>query len=319
MKEKNNSLLSIIIPCFNEEKNIPLLFDECMKTFNDKKIEYIFINDGSKDKTYVEIKKLIKNFNDYNIVGINFSRNFGKEAAILAGLKNSSGDYVAIMDADLQQHPKYVKKMMDFLKNNPDYDEVACFQDKRKENKIVSALKGIFYSLINKVSDVKLQKNASDFRVLKRCVVEELINMPEYFRFSKGLFSFVGFNTYYMPYEVEKRKYGKSSWKLSSLFKYAFDGIIGFSTFPLKISTFIGVISFILSIIYLIIIVIQKFTVGIDIDGYPTIVCMILLFGGIQMIFLGIIGEYIGRIYLETKKRPIYIIKDIVSIKDMER
>ncbi len=324
MKSKENSqienkTLSLIIPCYNEEDNIELFFLECLKVFGeDNNIEYIFINDGSKDNTLNNIKNLILKYKDYNINCLNFSRNFGKEAALYAGLKFSHGDFTAIIDADLQQHPKYVKKMVDFLKQNDSYDEVACYQEKRKENKLISFFKNIFYSLINQVSDVNFYKNASDFRVLKRNVVDAILSMPEYFRFSKGLFSFVGFNTYYIPYKVEKRKHGKSSWNFFSLLKYAIDGIIGFSVFPLKISTFVGVMSFILSIIYLIIIVIQKITVGIPINGYPTIVCLILFFGGLQMIFLGIIGEYIGRTYLETKKRPVYIIKDKLNYKELE-
>ncbi len=310
--------LSIIIPCYNEEKNIELFFEKCLETFKKEKIEYIFINDGSKDQTLNKIEKLIKNNKKENIICLNFSRNFGKEAAIYAGLKESSSNYVAIIDADMQQNPQYILQMKDVLDQNKEYDAVACYQAKRKENKFLSFCKSCFYKLINKICDTRFEKNASDFRLLKRNVVNAILDMPEYYRFSKGLFSFVGFNTYYMPYEVEKRMYGKSSWNLTSLVKYAFDGIISFSVFPLKISTFIGIISFIAAFVYMAIIVIQWFFIDVTVSGYATIVCLILLFGGLQMIFLGILGEYIGRTYIEAKNRPVYIIKDKLNYDNVK-
>lgn len=306
--------LSLIIPCYNEEKNIELFMQSCLETFkNNRNIEYIFINDGSKDDTFSEIKKVIKKYKTENIVGINFSRNFGKEAAMLAGLKKSTGQYTALIDADLQQHPKYVKQMLEFIEKNQEYDCITCFQEKRKENKIVVCLKEVFYSLINKISEVPFYKNASDFRLFNRKVLNAILDMEEYYRFSKGIFSYVGFNTYYMPYEVNERKYGKSSWSLFGLFKYAFSGIVGFSIAPLKLATILGITIMLLSIIYLIIIIIKKIVVGIAISGYPTIICLILIFGGLQMFLLGIIGEYLGRTYVELKKRPIYIIKEEIT------
>ncbi len=309
--------LSLIIPCYNEEKNIKPFYQECLKVFKDEKnIEYIFINDGSKDKTHYEIKELIKSNQNINISYLNFSRNFGKEAAILAGMKQAQGDYISIIDADLQQNPKYVKKMLEFLENNPDYDSVACYQEKRKESKILIHFKNMFYSIINKLSEIDFKSNASDFRVLSKQVVNSILEMEEYYRFSKGLFSWVGYNTYYMPYEVEERKHGKSSWSFFGLIKYAMNGIISFSLAPLKLASILGSISFIGSLIYLIIIIIQKITVGIEISGYATIVCLILLFGGLQMILIGIIGEYLGRTYIEVKRRPKYIIKEKISTKE---
>jgi len=308
--------LSLVIPCYNEGKNIELFMQTCMKTFDDNiDFEIIFINDGSKDNTWELIKKIKNKYSDYSIVGINFSRNFGKEAAMLAGLKKSTGDYTAIIDADLQQHPKYVQKMFNFILENKDYDCVACYPEKRIGNKLVNLLSNLFYKIIDKISDIEFYENASDFRLMNRNVINEIIKMQEYYRFSKGLFSFIGFNTYYMSYQVEERKNGKSSWSLFKRIKYAFSGIVDFSISPLKLATFIGFISFSLSLIYLIVVIIEKLTIGIKISGYPTIISLILFFGGLQMIFLGIFGEYLGRTYIETKKRPIYIIKEEIANK----
>lgn len=308
--------LSLVIPCYNEEKNIEPFMKCCIETFgNNKNVEYIFINDGSKDNTFLEIKKIIEKYKNENILGISFSRNFGKEAAMLAGLKKSKGEFTALIDADLQQHPKYVKQMLEYIEGHDEYDCVTCYQEKRKEGKLLIWLKERFYSLINKISDVEFYKNASDFRLFNRKVLNSILDMEEYYRFSKGLFSYIGYNTYYMSYEVNERKYGKSSWSLFGLFKYAINGIIGFSVAPLKLATILGLITMILSLIYIIVIIIKKIFIGIAVSGYPTIICLILIFGGLQMFLLGIIGEYLGRTYVELKKRPIYIIKEEV-IKD---
>lgn len=304
--------LSIIIPCYNEELNLEPLMEECINVFESKNInvEYIFVNDGSKDGTFKKIKELLKT--KENIIGVNFSRNFGKESAIYAGLQKARGKYVSLMDADLQQHPKYVLEMYEYLVNHPDVDMVSCYQEKRKENKAIALCKKLFYKIINKFSDVSFYENASDFRTFKKSVADSILELKEYYRFSKGFFSWVGYETHYMPYNVEERKYGHTSWSFTSLFKYAMDGIIGFSISPLKIATFTGIITFLASLIYLIIVIIKKLTIGIAVSGYATIVCLILLFGGLQMIFIGIIGEYLGRVYMETKKRPIYIVKEEV-------
>ncbi len=306
--------LSLVIPCYNEEKNIEPFMKCCIETFgNNKNIEYIFINDGSKDNTFLEIKKIIEKYKNENILGISFSRNFGKEAAMLAGLKKSKGKFTALIDADLQQNPKYVKQMLEYIEGHGEYDCVTCYQEKRKEGKLLTWLKERFYSLINKISDVEFYKNASDFRLFNRKVLNSILDMKEYYRFSKGLFSYIGYNTYYMPYEVNERMYGKSSWSLFGLFKYALNGIIGFSVAPLKLATILGLITMILSLIYLIVIIIKKIFIGIAISGYPTIICLILIFGGLQMFLLGVIGEYLGRTYIETKKRPVYIIKGEIT------
>lgn len=308
--------LSLIIPCFNEKKNIKPFIECCLKTFSDKKdIEYIFINDGSKDNTYKEIKSIINKYDKENIICINFSRNFGKEAAMLAGLKKSRGEYTAIIDADLQQHPKYVKEMLKFIENNPDYDCVTCYQEKRKESKIISFFKEKFYIIINKFSEVSFYKNASDFRLFNRDVLNSILELKEYYRFSKGIFSYIGFNTYYMPYEVLERKNGKSSWSIYGLIKYAINGILSFSLMPLKLATSLGMITLLISIIYIIIKFIKKITLGIVISQYSVIIWLLLILSGIQMILLSIIGEYLGRIFIEIKKRPSYIIKDVYSKK----
>ena len=250
--------LSLVIPCYNEEKNIEPFMKCCIETFgNNKNIEYIFINDGSKDNTFLEIKKIIEKYKNENILGISFSRNFGKEAAMLAGLKKSKGKFTALIDADLQQNPKYVKQMLEYIEGHGEYDCVTCYQEKRKEGKLLTWLKERFYSLINKISDVEFYKNASDFRLFNRKVLNSILDMKEYYRFSKGLFSYIGYNTYYMPYEVNERMYGKSSWSLFGLFKYALNGIIGFSVAPLKLATILGLITMILSLIYLIVIIIK--------------------------------------------------------------
>ncbi|WP_311487772.1 glycosyltransferase family 2 protein [uncultured Helcococcus sp.] len=306
--------VSIIVPCYNEEKNIFPFFELCKNTLNPNfEYEYIFVNDGSKDNTFLNIKKLIKDDNSDNIIGINFSRNFGKESAILAGIKNSTGDLISLIDADLQQHPKYINQMVEYLSLNEETDIVACYQNRRKEGKILSSFKSMFYNLINKMSSTKFEKNASDFRTFRRQVAEALVDLDEYHRFSKGLFAWVGFEAHYMPYEVEERLHGKTSWSFSSLTKYAIEGFVGFSTVPLRIATLLGIFTSIASLIYMISIIIKKLVIGIDVAGYATIVSLILLLSGIQLISMGIIGEYLARTYMETKKRPHYIIKNKIE------
>ena len=306
--------VTLVIPCFNEEENIYPFFELCKNTLNPNfKYEFVYVNDGSKDKTFDEITSLVTNNPNNVIIAINFSRNFGKESAILAGLKNSSGDYISLIDADMQQHPKYVNEMVELLENNEDFDLVAAYQKKRKEGKVLTGFKSLFYSLINKISDTKFEKNASDFRTFRRNVAESIIDLDEYHRFSKGIFSWVGFNAHYIPYEVEERKFGKTTWSFQSLTKYAIEGFVGYSTAPLKFATFLGMITSLLSLIYMFWIIIQKLFIGINVEGYATIVSLILLLSGIQLICIGILGEYLARTYIEVKKRPHYIIKNILK------
>lgn len=306
--------LSIVIPCYNEEKNVGIIYDTIVKLFYNKKISYemIFINDGSKDDTIGELKKLIDK-NDSVTKIVNFSRNFGKEAAMYAGLKESIGDYVVIIDADMQQNPSLVLKMLGILENDKDYDSVAAYQETRKEGKILTFFKKTFYKLINKISEVEFVNGASDFRMFRRNMVDAILSMQEYYRFSKGIFSWVGFNTYYMPYQVSERANGTSKWSFWKLFKYAVDGIVSFTTTPLRIATILGLIISFGSFIYFLIVIIQTFICGIDVPGYASLIGIALLLGGIQLLSLGIIGEYLARTYIENKKRPIYIAKEVIS------
>lgn len=305
--------LSLVVPCYNEEENIELFYKEVVKTFKKSfKYEIIFINDGSKDKTISKLKELYKSKKE-NIKIVNFSRNFGKEAGIYAGLKQATGDFTCIIDADLQQNPSFVLDMLKILEDNEEYDSVAAFQETRKEGKLLTFLKNCFYRLINKICEIEFVSGASDFRLFRKNVVESILEMTEYYRFSKGIFSWVGFNTYYMPYTVEDRANGTSKWKIRQLFKYAIDGIVSFTTTPLRISTILGLIISLISFTYFVLVIIQKLFLGVSLEGYTTIVALILLLGGIQLLCLGIIGEYLARTYVEVKRRPIYITKEILD------
>ena len=294
------------------KRNVELFYNETFKYLSDKnfKLELIYINDGSKDNTIVELNKLLKKHDkDIYIKVINFSRNFGKESAIYAGLKESTGDYVVIIDADLQQHPKLIIPMFEHLEKNDDVDCVAYYQEKRIEGKFISFLKSKFYKIISKMCGINFVNGASDFRMLRRYVVDGILQLDEYNRFSKGIFSWIGYDTYYIPYIPDERANGVSSFNTIKLFKYAWSGIIAFSIAPLKLATYLGTTFSAISFIYLIVVVIQKLFFGISIPGYATLICFILLIGGVILVCLGIIGEYIARIYLETKKRPIYLTK----------
>ncbi len=308
--------ISLIVPCYNEENNVSCFFEACKNAFLGKTDSYeiIFINDGSKDNTWNELKKL-HNLYGEKIKLINFSRNFGKESAMYAGFCHAEGDYVTVIDADLQQRPEIAWEMVDFLDNHEEYDCVAAFQEKRNEGKFLSFCKKCFYKIINRISDIDFKSGASDFRTFRKKMADSIIKMNEYYRFSKGIFSWVGFNTYYMPYRAQERNAGKTSWSFIKLTKYAINGFVSFSTFPLKVSAVLGSVISSLSLIYMFVIIIQKLFFGINVEGYATIVVLILLLGGIQLISLGVIGEYISHIYIEGKKRPIYIEKDYLPLK----
>lgn len=312
--------LSLVVPCYNEEDNVDEFYKEVVKTFKDQKFKYeiIFINDGSRDQTILKLKKIAR-VSKENIKIINFSRNFGKEAGMYAGLKAATGDYVAIIDADLQQKPSTVLKMYNILEENTDIDSVAAYQEKRNEPLLKQFFSKLFYKIINKISDIEFVPGASDFRLLRRNMVNSIIEMGEYYRFSKGIFSFVGFNTYYMPYSADKRAHGESKWSFWSLFKYAIEGIVSFTTAPLRIATVLGIFISGFSFIYLIILVCQTLILGIDVPGYATTIGTILLLGGIQLFALGIIGEYLSRTYVEVKKRPIYIVKEEIDNKNNKK
>ena len=312
--------LSLVVPCYNEEGNVEKFFSETNKAFDGRDFEYefVFVNDGSKDKTGFCLKKLFNENKNYNIQVLSFSRNFGKEAAIYAGLKAAKGDRVCLIDADLQQRPEVVLQMIDTMNGNEDLDCVTAYQEKRKESKLMISLKNAFYKIINKVTEVNFVSGASDFRLMKRNMVNAVLEMTEYHRFSKGILSWVGFNTEYIPYNVEERESGESKWSTKKLFRYAFEGIVSFSTFPLKLSTYIGFISAVLSILYLILVVIKKLAFGISVPGYATIVVLVLFLGGLQLFSLGILGEYISKIYVQVKNRPVYILKEHLGKDDEE-
>ena len=302
--------LSIVVPCYNEEGNVEAFSNEVEKVFKGKKIKYeiVFVNDGSKDKTIEKLYKLVDT-SKQNIKVVNFSRNFGKEAAMYAGLKNASGEFVTIIDADLQQKPSLILDMLDILNNNPDIDSVAAFQEKRKEGKVLTFFKDSFYKLINSISTVPFVQGASDFRTFRRNVVDSILSISEYHRFSKGIFSFVGFNTYYMPYVVEERNSGNSKWSFIKLFNYAIEGIVSFTVSPLRLSFFLSILFLITSVLLLLISLITGITI------LKGIIIILLFVSGLQFLILGIIGEYLSKTYIQGKNRPIYIVKEIKENK----
>ena len=304
---------SFICPCYNEEKNIKPFAKAVLDAFaNTDEYELVFINDGSADNTIGELKKLKKE-SCQNIKIINFSRNFGKEAAMYAGLQHCRGEYITIIDTDLQQNPEIVKKMINILENDENGDCVCACQENRHENAFFKFCKKSFYKFADKYTDTHFVDGASDFRTFRKSVKDAILSMGEYYRFSKGIFSWVGFNTKYIPYTAESRKNGKSSFNFSKLLKYGIDGIIAFSTVPLKISGYIGGATIFLSIIYIIITLIRKLVSNIEVDGFTQLVILISFLGGIQLFTTGIMGEYLAKNYIETKKRPIYIAREVIE------
>lgn len=303
--------ISVVVSCYNEQEALPLFYEEITKVANEIKnaeFEFIFVNDGSKDKTLEVIKSFRKN--DERVKYISFSRNFGKEAAMYAGLKRASGDYVAIMDADLQDPPKLLIEMYDTL-NKKEYDCVATRRVSRKgEPPIRSFFARLFYKLINKISKAEIVDGARDFRLMTRQMVDAIISMEEYNRFSKGIFGWVGFNTKWIEYENVERAAGETKWSFWKLFKYSIEGIIAFSTAPLVISTIMGILFCFVAFLMIIFIVAKTLIYGDPVSGWPSMVCIMLFVGGIQLFCIGIIGQYISKTYLEVKKRPIYIIKE---------
>ena len=303
--------ISIIIPCYNEEQAIPYFYEEITKiskTIN-YEFEYIFVNDGSKDKTIEVIKKYSKK--DKNVKYIHFSRNFGKEAAMYAGLEKSTGDYVAIMDADLQDPPSLLPEMINFLESNEEYDCVGTRRVTRKgEPPIRSFFARMFYKIINKISKIEMVDGARDYRLMTRQMINSILELKEYNRYSKGLFQFVGYQTKWLEYENVERVAGETKWSFWKLFIYALEGIIAFSTAPLAISSIAGILFCFISFIMIIFIIIKTLIYGDPTSGWPSLVCIIFFVSGIQLFCLGIIGQYLSKTYLETKNRPIYIIKD---------
>lgn len=306
--------LSLVVPCFNEAENVATFQSAVINAFHNCGYDYeiVFVDDGSKDATLHELRKLYKK-QDCPVKVVSFSRNFGKEAGLYAGLQHASGDYVSLIDADLQQRPEIVLDMVRILEEQPEYDVVAAYQDRRGEGKILSFFKKSFYKTINRLSDINLKSDASDFRTFRRSVAESIIALGEYHRFSKGIFAWVGYSTCYIPYVACKRAAGTSKWSFRKLFNYAIDGIIGYSTRPLRIATFLGSMTAVAAFLYLLFVILQKLILGIDIPGYATIIVLILLLGGVQLFCIGIIGEYVGRTFEQSKNRPVYIAKEVLN------
>ena len=311
--------LSLVVPCYNEAENVRAFQEATIQAFDGcgYDFEIVFVDDGSKDATLPELRKL---FNEQlcPVKVVSFSRNFGKEAGIYAGLQQASGDYISIIDADLQQRPEIVRDMVKMLDENESYDIVAAYQDRRNESKVLSFFKQSFYSIINKLSNVNLKADASDFRTFRRCVAESILQLSEYHRFSKGIFAWVGYNTCFIPYVACDRAAGTTKWNFRKLMNYAIDGIIGYSTSPLRGATILGFLSAIAALIYLVVVILQKLITGIDIPGYATIIVLILFLGSMQLFCIGIIGEYVGRTFEQTKNRPIYLAKEILSYENKQ-
>ena len=303
--------ISIIVPCYNEEQVINIFYDEIKKILEQIKEDYnyelVFIDDGSKDNTLNILKEL--RINDENVSIISFSRNFGKEAGIYAGLNNSTGDLVVIMDADLQHPPKIILEMLEGIKEG--YDTVTTRRINRKgEPAIKNFFSKSFYKVMSKIIDFELVQGAQDFRMMKRNVVDSILLLKEYNRFSKGIFSWVGFKVKYIDIENAERAAGKTKWSFKSLFKYAMEGIVSFSTVPLRISTILGMVISLIAIFATCTIIIQTLIYGKDVPGYASIITTVTFMGGIQLTCIGIIAEYISKMYLEIKDRPKYIIRE---------
>ena len=309
--------LSLVVPCYNEAENVAPFSRAVMDAFSGCGYDYeiVFINDGSKDATLHNLKKLFAQQACPTKV-ISFSRNFGKEAGLYAGLQHASGEYIALIDADLQQNPEIVRDMVKTLDEEPDIDVVAAYQDRRGEGKVLSFFKKSFYAIINKLSKVTLQPDASDFRTFRRSVRDSILELAEYHRFSKGIFAWVGYETKFIPYTAQPRANGTTKWNFWRLLEYAIEGIIGYSTAPLRLATVLGGFSGMAALLYLISVLIEKLVWGIDVPGYATIIVLLLFFGAVQLFCIGIIGEYVGRTFEQTKQRPIYIAREVLTYEE---
>lgn len=304
--------LSIVVPCYNEQEAIPLFYPAVEKVVSKMplEIEYWFINDGSADDTLNEMRKLHEAASQ-RVHYVSFSRNFGKEAGLYAGLEAATGDYVVVMDADLQDPPEYLPEMYKYITSG-EYDCVGMRRTDRKgEARFKSFLSDQFYNVINKISDTKIISGARDYRMMTRQMVDAVLSMKEYNRFSKGIFNWVGFKTKYLPYKNVERVAGTTDWSTWKLFKYAIDGITDFSEAPLALATWLGGITAFVAVIGLIVVIVRYFVdPGSSTVGWASLVCIMLFLGGVQLLCLGIVGRYIGRIYMQVKKRPIYIVKE---------
>jgi glucosyltransferase len=302
--------VSIIVPCYNEELGLDLFYKECVfwiSKIEKYYFEFIFINDGSADSTLEVIKQL--SILDERVKYVSFSRNFGKESAILAGLKECSGELIVVMDADLQHPPELLYKMIEYIESG--YDSVSTRRIARDgESKFRGYFSKRFYKMINSISDITIVEGATDYRMMTRKMVESILEIEEYHRFSKGIFEWVGYDTKWIEYKSEERVAGDSKWSFWSLFIYAIEGIVSFSTKPLKIASVTGIGISTISLLYFVYIFFRTLILGKDIPGYASIICIITFLGGMQLIAMGILGEYVARTYMETKRRPKYFIKD---------
>lgn len=306
-------LLSVIVPSYNEQEALPFFYEEIChvsKEFKEKDVEmeFIFVDDGSKDNTLKVIKEFAEK--DARVHFVSFSRNFGKEAAIYAGLEAAKGDYVVLMDADLQDPPSMLMEMYNAIVEEG-YDSVATRRVTRKGEPVIrSFFARMFYKVMNKMSDVDLVDGARDYRLMTRVMVDAILSMPEYNRFTKGIFGWIGFNTKWIEYENQQRVAGETKWSFWKLFKYSLEGIIGFSTVPLMIASWLGVIMCIIAAFAIVFVIVRQLLFGGSAFGWPSMVCIIVLLGGIQLFCIGILGQYLAKTYLETKNRPIYIAKE---------
>ncbi len=304
--------LSLIVPCYNEEGNVENFLKETrevMKSYTDS-YEIIFVNDGSKDSTPKKLREIFNENKDMNIKVINFSRNFGKEAAMYAGFTQAVGEYITIIDADLQQDPKYAVEMAKILDSNPDCDMVAAYQAHRKEGKALSKGKHLFYKTISKMTGIDFISDASDFRTLRKCVADTIVALPEYHRFSKGIFSWVGYNTVSIPYEVRERESGETKWNLKKLIAYAFEGIMAYTDKPLKLPLYLGLAMLIMAVILGVI--------GFIVPYYG-IISAVLFVGSLVLICQGISGAYLGKVHTQVKDRPIFIAKEILTYEHSQK
>lgn len=313
--------ITIVVPCFNEEAALPLFYEELentRKNLTQADIEYIFIDDGSQDQTLNVIKKLA-NKDQERVRYLSFSRNFGKEAALYAGLQHATGDYIAVMDADLQDPPELLPEMLSMLREKT-YDCIGTRRVTRDgEPPVRSFFSKQFYKWMNRISDTEFIDGARDYRLMTKRMVEAVLSVSEVNRFSKGIFSWVGFDTYYLSYNNKERIAGETSWSFWGLFNYSLDAIINFSDLPLTFASFVGLLSFFISILFLIFIVIRALIFGDPTAGWPSLVTITLAIGGLQLFCLGIVGKYLGKTYLETKKRPLYIVKETNQVNKEDK
>ena len=311
--------LSIIVPCYNEEEVLPLFYaeitrvmDEMKRTYAELTFELLFIDDGSRDKTLTQLRELASK--DQRVRDISFARKFGKEAGRFAGLENATGDFVVVMDADLQHPPSFLPEMYSYVRDG-EYDCATTRRVSRKgESKIRSWFARKFYRIMNKISQTEIVDGAQDFRFMSRQMVDAILSMREYNRFSKGIFSWVGFKTKYIEYENVERAAGTTAWSFWSLFRYSLEGIFAFSTAPLALASVLGLVSCVIAFLMMIWIIIKTLAFGEAVAGFPSIMCAIFLLGGLQLFCIGVLGQYLSKTYLETKRRPIYIVRETEQI-----